>query len=138
MKTKKSWFQEFSRRRAWLGLVMAGAVWLSLGVQRCAAQFPSSPGDEHTTSFGAFQIQVSPNFTNLFWPTTPTGYFYYGFDPNSGILTSPVGYDPATVIGISASQTFSAPGYPVTVGVGRHEFSDRQDRWCERLLRRAV
>lgn len=98
-----AWRRSFRLFFSVLGL--ASLALLGPGVQRCAAQFPGGPADETTTSFGAFQIQVSPNFTNLFWPTTAGGYFYYGFDPNSGILTSPVGYDPATTIGLSANKT---------------------------------
>jgi len=109
------------------GLLVASAVYLSpeLSVQRCAAAFTSTqgplPGDETTTSFGAFQIQVDPAFTNLFYPTSPGGYFYPGFSPVSGILTSPVGYDGATTIGVSANHNYvyvgnTTPGFPVTIG----------------------
>ena len=67
-------------------LLMAGAALLSPGwsVQPCAAAYSSTqgplPNDESTTSYGTFQVQVAPNFTNLFWPKTATDYFYPGFD----------------------------------------------------------
>jgi hypothetical protein len=91
---------------------------------QCLAGYAGGPADEPTTSFGAFQIQVSPNFTNLFYPTnTSGGNAYPGFSPSSGILTSPVGYDPATMIGISGPQKYAyvgqtTPPFPVTVGGG--------------------
>ncbi len=127
MKTQKKSFQKICRHPALGCLLIAGAVWVGPGVsvQRCAAAFTSTqgplPGDETTTSFGAFQIQVDPNFTNIFYPTTPGGYFYPGFSPTSGILTSPVGYDGSTTIGVSANHNYvyvgnTAPTFPVTIG----------------------
>ena len=125
MKTQKILVQKNSRQPALCGLLIAGAALLGTGVQRCAAAFTSTqgalPNDELTTSYGAFQIQVDPNFTNLFYPTTPLGFFYFGFSPANGTLTSPVGYDGATRIGVSANHNYvgvggTAPNYPVTIG----------------------
>lgn len=112
-------------------LLMAGAALLSPGwsVQPCAAAYSSTqgplPNDESTTSYGAFQVQVAPNFTNLFWPKTATDYFYPGFDPATGLLTSPVGYDAGTKIGVSKNETYGFPNtlfpvtsFPVSVGLG--------------------
>ena len=105
-----------------VGAVLLGPGW---GVQHCAAAYTSTqgplPNDEVTTSFGAFQIQVDPNFTNLFYPLLPGGFFYPGFSPSSGVLTSPVGFDGSTTIGVSANHNYvlvggTSPGFPVTIG----------------------
>jgi hypothetical protein len=106
------------------------------GGQRCAAQpnFPvnhlgnTTPADyqwdEQTFSIGVAQIQVEPNFTNLFAPTT-SSYYYPGFSPSSGILTSPVMYDFTTWVGSSQKYIWDLTGpptdlpyaYPAIVGV---------------------
>ena len=112
---------------------MAGAALLSPGwsVQPCAATGPYTspqgvlPNDESTPSYGAFQVQVAPNFTNMFWPKLAGGYAYPGFDLNSGVLVSPVGYDGGTKIGVSKNEIYGFPNtlspvtsFPVSVGLG--------------------
>jgi len=137
MQTKKSWFQLCSRQPAGLGLLLAGAVWFSPGVsvQRSLAQpnFPLNPSgnttaslyqaDESTFSIGVVQVQVNTNFAWLMAPTNPSGTYYPGYSPSSGILTTPVMYDTLTMIGSSALEDWiSGPNtlipfaYPVKVG----------------------
>ena len=75
------------------GTVLLGPGW---GVQRCAAQlFPNAAGDEPSYSIGVFQLMVDPAFAYLFtpFPNTPGNYYYPGFSPVGGVLTSPMMYD---------------------------------------------
>ena len=111
-------------------MTVAALVGSGGGGQRCAAQpnFPPPPvggyaSDEYTFSIGVAQIQVDPNFTNLFAPLTSTDYWYPGFSPGSGILTSPVMYDSSTEIASSALSIWDLTvftdlpyTYPVKVG----------------------
>jgi len=66
-------------------------------------QFPG-PGPESTGSFGSFKILVDPSLAHLF-----TGC--PGWDATSRILSSPLLYDPSTVIQVNAATTESA-GHP--------------------------
>jgi hypothetical protein len=65
------------------------------------SQFPPA-GNETTGSFGGFKILVEPTLAHLF-----TGC--PGWDPASRIFTSPLLYDPATVISVSAATTEGTP-----------------------------
>jgi hypothetical protein len=131
--------KNFFRAAVWApgiaGVVLLGVDGIGL---RCAAQgyFPPAPSppngandrnpadyqtDETTFSIGVVQIQISPNFTNLFFPTNVGGTFYPGFSPSSGILTTPVMYDSSTTIGTSKCYEWGVAGglpaaYPVEVG----------------------
>jgi hypothetical protein len=88
------------------GVALLGPGW---GVQRCAAQpflSPNIPGDEPSFSIGVFQLTVNPSFAYLFtpYPNTPGNYYYPGFSPAGGVLTSPMMYDfTDTKIAVSAS-----------------------------------
>ena len=98
-------------------LFLGGSLLLGLGVQRCAAQyFPATAGDERSYSIGVFQLTVDPAFAYLFtaYPNTPGHYYYPGYSPSSGVLTSPVMYDFSdTWIAVSAShvRNVGSPGY---------------------------
>lgn len=106
-------------------LLLAGAVLFGPGAQRCAAQsFPGAAGDEYSYSIGVFQLTVDPAFAYLFtaYPNTPGHYYYPGYTPSSGVLTSPIMYDfNDTYIGVSASHSrnvgspvyFAGPGVQV-------------------------
>jgi hypothetical protein len=99
-------------------LLLAGVLFLGPD-WRAHAQFPAAPGDEPTASIGVFQLTVDPAFAFLFGPH-PT-YYYPGYSPTSGILTSTPMYDFSdTSIGVSASHVRSATPlyFPVTVGTG--------------------
>lgn len=92
-------------------LVGAGLFCPGWAVQRCAAQpflSPNIPGDEPSYSIGEFQLTVDPAFTYLFtpFPNTPGNYYYPGYSPTGGVLTSPIMYDFAdTKIAVSAYHT---------------------------------
>jgi hypothetical protein len=94
--------------------MLLGPGW---GVQRCAAQyFPGAAGDEQSYSIGVFQLTVDPAFAYLFtaYPNTPGHYYYPGYSPSSGVLTSPVMYDfNDTWIAVSGFHTrnVGSPGY---------------------------
>ncbi len=79
------------------------------------AQFPNAAGNETTQSFGQFQILVEPSFAPLFAGCP-------GWDPATRVLTSPLLYDPGTVIGVSAAFKESGPGaveaHPPGIDVG--------------------
>lgn len=68
-----------------------------LFVGTAEADFPGQQ-DDTITSLGSFQIFVVPAFQPLM-----AGYPMY--DPGTKILTSPLLFDPATVIGVSAPHT---------------------------------
>jgi hypothetical protein len=101
-------------------LLLAGAMLLSpgWGVQRTAAGtgFPTVAGDEPSFSIGVFQLTVDPAFAFLFAPS-PT-YYYPGYSPGGGVLTSPTMYDfSSTTIGVSASHVRNVgtlPYFPPT------------------------
>ncbi len=113
-------------------LLLAGAMLLSTGwgVQRTAAGtgFPTVAGDEPSFSIGVFQLTVDPAFTFLFAPS-PT-YYYPGYSPGSGVLTSPTMYDfSSTTIAVSSNHVRNIPGNPyfppttpggVVVGTAAH------------------
>jgi hypothetical protein len=62
-------------------------------IPACAQQFPAGPADETTSSLGSFKIQITnANVAPLF--AGCPGY-------NNPILSSPVMYDPGTVVGLS-------------------------------------
>ncbi len=96
--------------------VFALVVVVVLAAAPALAQFPNAPGNETTQSFGQFQILVEPKFAPLF-----TGC--PGYDATTRVLTSPLLYDPGTVIGVSAATKESGgggaehhpPGIPVGV-----------------------
>lgn len=106
-----------------LSLFTAGAVLLSPGwsVQRCAAGtgFPTAPTNETTFSMGVFQIQIDPAFAFLFAPAP--AYYYPGYAPGSGILTSPLLIDTNFTeigLGVSHIRNTNAPTYfPAIVGM---------------------
>jgi len=99
-----------------------GALLISFwAVIATGTTFPGVPTDDTAFSMGAFQLTVNPDFAYLFGPNL--AFFYYpGFDPTTGILTSPVLLDSnLTTIGVSGSHvrdTNSPTYFPVTVGVG--------------------
>jgi hypothetical protein len=116
MKTKKSNSSDLKIKfgSVFPALLLAGAILCGpgWGVQRCAAQlFPSSAGDEQSYSIGVFQLTVNPAFNFLFapYPNTPGNYYYPGFSPVGGVLTSPTMYDFVdTYIAVSASHNRAA------------------------------
>lgn len=75
------------------------------------AGFPAGPGDDNTTSLGTYQIYISPKFQPLF-----AGYF--GYDPVTQILESPLLFDGATVIGRSDVFLHGDPADATGVPVG--------------------
>lgn len=89
-----------------LSSTMLTACALMLGVQRSGAQFfPVAAADEPAFSIGVFQLTVDPAFAFLFAPNG-SSYYYPGYSPGSGVLTSPTMYDfNDTYIGVSASHT---------------------------------
>jgi hypothetical protein len=66
------------------------------------ASFPAQ-GDDLTQSLGQFQIAVNPAFQSLM-----TGY--PGYNSATKVLTSPILYDPTTVIGRSSPLLDGSPG----------------------------
>ena len=104
--------------RACVGAVVIGICLLMTGQSAVADTFSNAPSRDMTDSMGAFQLVVNPDFAFLFAPN-PT-YYYPGYDPSSGVLTSPVLLDTnATVIELSASHVRNVPAepyFPVTVG----------------------
>jgi len=79
---------------------------VGLAAMPAYCQFPG-PGPETTASFGSFKVLVDPGLAHLF-----TGC--PGWDPASRILSSPLLYDPSTVIQVNAATTESAPHPPLT------------------------
>jgi hypothetical protein len=92
-------------------LTSAGLFGPDWGIQRCTAQpflNPNIPGDEPSYSIGEFQLTVDPAFVYLFapYPNTPGNYYYPGYSPTGGVLTSPIMYDfTDTKIAVSAYHT---------------------------------
>src|SRR5437667_5493068 len=76
--------------------------------------FDSIPTEDQPPSMGAFMLVVHPAFDYLFAPVPPSTFYYPGYDPDSGILTSPTLFDFGTTwIGISASNSPSTMPCPV-------------------------
>ncbi len=100
-------------------MLLAGAL-VSGPVDRVEAALTTGAGDEHSFTIGAFQLNVDPAFAFLFAPHAPSIYYYPGYSPTSGVLTSPMMYDfTDTIIGVSANHVRSltpSTYFPVTVG----------------------
>src|SRR5215469_6609652 len=86
------------------------------------SQYPPAPVNDNTASFGSFQILVNPKFVAQF-AGCPTA----NWNLATRIFSSPLLYDPTTVIGVSGVTT---EGHPeevngVPVGIPNVTISDK-------------
>ncbi len=101
-------------------LILCAAALLLAAAATYAQSFPSAPGNETTQSYGNFKILIESKFAGHF-----TGC--PGYDAATRILTSPILYDPSTVIGVSAATKEGTPaehGPGIPVGTPPVSISD--------------
>ena len=110
-----------------LVFLLAAVSLVTLASVPAYSQYPPAPVNDNTASFGSFQILVNPKFASQF-AGCPTA----NWNPATRIFSSPLLYDPSTVIGVSGVTTEGKPEEDHGVPVGTGPSVTISDKMVER------